>query len=192
MYSRVRPTIYQFCLQSKYNLFLLFHFPSYKYINCVVLQEILLLLRKSHKVKRYDPPSLLKVTLQAMTVYLFSIIVFIIHYFIGIAATEAIQKYQEDFITNAIMYDRYLWLVNTNFIWSILVAYIFPVSFFVYVGITIKCRGYMSSVTGRMKQLVRIQYLMIIDACCFGVLPLFLICFYVLRINISRSLYVSI
>jgi hypothetical protein len=82
------------------------------------------------------------VTLQAMAVYLFSIIAFIIQYFIGRA-----ESHQG--INRGLLQAAYL-------IWSLLVTYLFPIVFLVYVGITIKCRGYMSSVTGRMKELVRI------------------------------------
>ena len=116
-----------------------------KYLNCVVSYEILILLRNCHQGIRIDPPSLLKVTLQAMAVYMFSITVYIIHYFIGRAATEAIHFFLGKFDYH-----------DVNLIWSIFVTYLLPVAFFLYVWITIKCRGYMPSVTGRMKELVRI------------------------------------
>jgi hypothetical protein len=113
-------------------------------LNCFVSHEILILLR-GHNAIRCDPPSLLRVTLQATAVYLFSIIVFIIHYFI----TRAIFK------AYAFEGNR---LRTADLCWSLLVSYIFPISFFVYVWITIKCRGYMPSATGRMDKLVRIPF----------------------------------
>jgi hypothetical protein len=105
-----------------------------KYLNCFISHEILILLRNIHQVIRCDPPSLLKVTLQATCVYLFSIFVFTIHCVVG----------------------GYYYAVNIA--WSIMVAFLFPILFFVYVLITIKCHGYMSSVTGRMKELVSILF----------------------------------
>jgi hypothetical protein len=128
----------------------IFYFPFFlKFLNCVVAHEILILLRNIHLVIRCDPPSFLKVTLQATAVYLFSITVYFIHYFIGRAANQAYDEF---------MYDRYLWLTYANLTWSLLVTYVFPILFFVYVWITIKCRGYMPSLTGRMKELVRISF----------------------------------
>ena len=110
--------------------------------------EILILLRNSHNAIRCGPPSISKVTLQATAVYLFSIMVFIIYYSIRRAATKA--KMQDE--------DKYLRLITVNLVWSLLVTYVFPILFFVYVWITIKCRGYVPSVTGRMKELVRISF----------------------------------
>jgi hypothetical protein len=93
---------------------------------------------------RCDPPSLLKVTWQATAVYMFSIIVFISHYYIGRAARKELEVTFED----------YLWFVRANLIWTSVVIYVFPIVFFGYVWITIKCRGYMPSATGNMKELV--------------------------------------
>jgi hypothetical protein len=119
----------------------IFYFPFFlKFLNCVVAHEILILLRNIHLVIRCDPPSFLKVTLQATAVYLFSITVYFIHYFIG-----RVGRYNPKFNP-------------ANFTWSLLVTYVFPILFFGYVWITIKCRGYMPSLTGRMKELVRISF----------------------------------
>jgi hypothetical protein len=95
---------------------------------------MLILLRSCHQVIRCDPPSLLRVTLQATAVYMFSIIVFFIHFF---------------FIGRA----GYLYEA-ANFISSMIVTFLLPILFFLNVWITIMCRGYMKSVTGRMRQLV--------------------------------------
>jgi hypothetical protein len=102
-----------------------------------------MLLRKINQVIRCDPPSLLKVTLQATAVYMFSIIVFIIHYLLGRAASKAFEAKEQ----------YRFW--RANVILGCLVSYAFPILFFCYVLVTIKCRGYMPSVTGRTKQLVR-------------------------------------
>jgi len=119
----------------------IFYFPFFlKFLNCVVAHEILILLRNIHLVIRCDPPSFLKVTLQATAVYLFSITVYFIHYFIG-----RVGRNNPEFNF-------------ANFTWSLLVTYVFPILFFGYVWITIKCRGYMPSLTGRMKELVRISF----------------------------------
>jgi hypothetical protein len=50
--------------------------------------------------------------------------------------------------------DTYNRLEKAHLIWSVLVAYVFPISFSAYVFITIWLRGLMPS-EGRMKQLVR-------------------------------------
>jgi hypothetical protein len=125
--------LYQFLTVKIHAFIFLIIFFLFKYLNCVVSYEILTLLRNCHNVAGYSPPSLLKVTLQATAVYMFSIIIFIIHYFIGRSI--------------------YWW---ENLYWSIPLTYFFPIIFFIYVWITIKCRGYLSSATGSMKQLVRI------------------------------------
>ena len=117
-----------------------------KYLNCVVSYEVLILLRNSYNTTRCDPPSLVKVTLQAASVYSVAILVFIIYYFIG--REQHKSYYQGDF-------DTYRHLIDINLYWSLVVPYIFPIMFFCYVWITIWCRGYMPSATGRMKELVR-------------------------------------
>merc|ERR1712161_55332 len=61
------------------------------YLNCVVSYEMLLLLRNNNQLITHNPPSLLRVSSQAMSVYLFSIIVFIIHYFVGRAGYSRIN-----------------------------------------------------------------------------------------------------
>ena len=115
------------------------------YLNCVVSNEILTLLRDSYNVTRYNSPSYFKVSLQAATVCIFSILVFVIHYFIGRAQEKAYEI--GDF-------GQYTYLANVNFYWSIVISYIFPMIFFGYVWVTIWCRGYMKSAAGKMKQLV--------------------------------------
>jgi len=92
--------------------------------------------------------------MQATAVYLFSITVSIIHYFIGREASKELGKWRKDFIPSAS--DKYEMLKNANLIWSGVVTYAFPIIFFGYVWITIKKRGYMPSATGSMKELVRI------------------------------------
>jgi hypothetical protein len=74
------------------------------------------------------------VTLQATAVYVLSIIVFMIHYFVGRNGNRV-----------------------ANLMWSVVVTYVFPNVCFGYVWITIYCRGYIPSVTGMMKQLVGIS-----------------------------------
>ena len=64
------------------------------YLNCVVSYEMLVVLRNNSQLVTHNPPSLLKVTLQAMGVYLFSIIVFVIHFFIE---SEEIETYDDDY-----------------------------------------------------------------------------------------------
>ena len=117
-----------------------------KYLNCVVSYEVLILLRNSFNITRCDPPSLVKVTLQAALVYSVAILVFITYYVIG--RKQHTSYFQGDF-------DTYYYLKNVNLYLSLVVAYIFPIMFFGYVWITIWFCGYMPSATGRMKELVR-------------------------------------
>jgi hypothetical protein len=117
-----------------------------KYLNCVVSYEVLTLLRNSYNTTRCDPPSLAKVSLQAASVYSIAILVFIIYFVIG--KKQKKSYHQGDFRT-------YHYLNKVNLYWSLVVTYVFPIIFFGYVWITILCRGYMPSATGKMKQLVR-------------------------------------
>ena len=116
-----------------------------KYLNCVISYEVLTHLRNSYNTIRCDPPSLFKVTFQAALVYLFAIVVFIIHYVIGIEKQNRLEQGN---------FDRNEYLNNVDLYWSLVITYIFPIVFFGYVWITIWCRGYMSSATGEMKQVV--------------------------------------
>ena len=82
-----------------------------------------------------------------MVVYLFSIIVGIIFYYIQTAAWQAYAK-------NEI--DRYVYFGTVNTSWSVIVSVAIPIIFFCYVWITIWYHGYakMSSVNRAMKELV--------------------------------------
>ena len=117
------------------------------YINCFISYEILNLLRNSNNIARCRPPSLIKVTLQAIVVYIWSIIVFVAYYF-----TQKIQIQARDAGN-----DEKRKILNTvNLIWSMIVSFVIPIIFFCHIWITIWHRGYitMSSVTGTMKELV--------------------------------------
>ena len=116
-----------------------------KYLNCVISYEVLTHLRNSYNTIRCDPPSLFKVTFQAALVYLFAIVVLIIHYVIGIEKQKRFEQGN---------FDRHEYLNKVDLYWSLVITYIFPIVFFGYVWITIWCRGYMSSATGEMKQVV--------------------------------------
>ena len=117
------------------------------YINCIISYEILNLLRNSNNIARRHPPSLSKVTIQAMVVYLFSMIVGILYYYIERAAFQAYLKYD---------WDRYEYFGIANTIWSVIVVVVIPIMFFCYVWITIWYHGYVkiSSVNRGMKELV--------------------------------------
>ena len=134
------------CSSTYYYILFFLSFFSFKYLNCVISYEVLILLQNSHNATRYDPPSLVKVSLQAAIVYLFAILVFIIHYVIGRTSNKSLEQGDGD---------RFVYLNNVNFYLSLTVTYTLPIVFFSYVWITIWCCGYMPSATGRMKQLVR-------------------------------------
>ena len=97
---------------------------------------------------RHKPPSLRNVTLKAMVVYMFSIVVFAINMILEHVADE--QKYiaydfgKGDRISSAVL------------ICNILVTYVIPIGFFFYISIIIKIRNYLPSISGREKELVSI------------------------------------
>ncbi|OEU12063.1 hypothetical protein FRACYDRAFT_244269 [Fragilariopsis cylindrus CCMP1102] len=115
------------------------------YLNCVISYEVLTHLRNSYNTIRCDPPSLFKVTFQTALVYLFAIVVLIIHYVIGIEKQKRFEQGN---------FDRHEYLNKVDLYWSLVTTYIFPIVFFGYVWITISCCGYMSSATGEMKQVL--------------------------------------
>jgi len=112
------------------------------YLNAAVSYEVFLLLQNSRQVRRSDPPSIMKVSLQAAAVFCFSIIFFVIDYSFRSAATKAYDD--ED-------YERFNNL--SAIIWGIwshvfgLLAML-PIGFLGYVCIMIWCRGYMPSMNG--------------------------------------------
>ena len=122
------------------------------YLNCVVSYEILLLLRHSDHFVTHTPPSLSRVTLQAVGVYSFSVIVFFIHYFVERRSFKAEKQSYLTYSDNHLNKHDRLSLANLG--WSLIVTYAFPIVFFFYIWITIKCNGFMPSVTEKTKQLV--------------------------------------
>ena len=122
------------------------------YLNCVVSYELLVLLRNSDQFVSYNPPSLLRVTLQAVGVYLFSTIVFLTHFFIEKKAIQAYIDHEDGIWTR---------LTMANVVWSVIVSYVFPIGFFFYIWMTIRYHGYLPSVTEKTRQLVRYEYIVV-------------------------------
>ena len=97
---------------------------------------------------RHKSPSLCNVTLKAMVVYIFSIVVFAINLVLEKLVIE--KKYiQYDSKTS----DQIGLLI---LLCNILVTYTIPIGSFFYFWIMIKVRNYMPSVSGREKELVSI------------------------------------
>ena len=117
------------------------------YINCIISYEILNLLKNSNNIAKSRPPSLIKVTIQATVVYLFSIVV-------GVAVHYTTKAQDETLFMDDI--DRYNKLKIINMSWIMVVSCALPIMFFSYVWITIWYQGYvkLSSVTKGMKELV--------------------------------------
>ena len=117
------------------------------YLNCVISYELFVLLRNNERIVRHKPPTFQRVSLQAVGVYLFSIVIFCINYFVSykiygcLLQAECTEQKQHR-------------LTNGNLFWNIVVTYILPISFFFLVWITIKCRNYLPSITGKWKELV--------------------------------------
>ena len=121
------------------------------YLNCVISYELFVLLRNNERIVRHKPPTFQRVSLQAVGVYLFSVIIFCINYFISYKVYECIYLSRAectDRKTNNLTY-AFLW-------WNIVVTYILPISFFFLVWIIIKCRNYLPSITGKWKEVVSI------------------------------------
>ena len=117
------------------------------FLNCVVSYEIMLLLKNNNRVVRHQPPSLLKVTSQASAVYIFSIVVFTVTFIMAKAALKQMVD------TNEFIVGKKIFLalrITLN-----LVTYALPIGFFVSIWIIIQVRGYLPSLTGREKELVR-------------------------------------
>jgi len=115
------------------------------YLNAVVSYEVLVLLRNCHQVRSTNPPSILKVTLQAVAVYFIAIMVFIAHYYISSAADKSYRKRD---------YDTFDQLLNVNQYWSMAVTYLLPIGFVGCVCIIIWWRGFVPSASGRLKEVV--------------------------------------
>ena len=116
------------------------------YYNCVIAYEVLLLLRNSHNAKKCDPPSLRRVTLQAIAVYIFSVCVGVIHYTI----TQVVLEKAWD-NGNRLKWRRFR---RINLVWAVMVSLVCPVVFLACVTAIIWYRKYMPSATGRMRELV--------------------------------------
>jgi hypothetical protein len=116
------------------------------FLNCVVSYEIMLLLKNNNRVVRHQPPSLLRVTSQASAVYIFSIVVFTVTFFMARAALKQIVLSNNYSAGNNICIAIRITLI--------LVTYVLPIGFFVSIWIIIQVRGYLPSLTGREKELV--------------------------------------
>ena len=118
------------------------------YLNCVISYELFVLLRINDRIVRHKSPTFQRVSMQAVGVYLFSVIIFCINYFIS----YEVYGY---YLSHAEYTDQQLHrLKEANLWWNIVVTYILPISFFFLVWITIKCRSYLPSITGKWKELV--------------------------------------
>jgi len=118
------------------------------YLNAVVSYELLNLIRNAHQVRTSDQPKIFKVTLQALVVYIFAVIIFIIHYSISSAGSKAYDEMDD---TSVQMNDR-LQTAKKNL--SLVVTYILPIGFLSYVCIAIGFNsGDMTAASGRIKEL---------------------------------------
>ena len=97
---------------------------------------------------RHKPPSLRNVTLKALVVYIFSIVVFAINLILQKVVID--QKYIESDYKTSEQISHLILVCN------ILVTYTIPIGSFFYFWIMIKVRNYMPSVSGREKELVSI------------------------------------
>lgn len=118
------------------------------YLNAVISYELLNLVRNAHQVGTSDQPKIFKVTLQALAVYFFSVIVFIIHFCISSAGSKAF----DDMDDTSVQMNNRLQTAKKN--WSLVVTYILPIGFLSYVCIAIGINsGDMPAASGRNKEL---------------------------------------
>ena len=146
--------------------FIMICYTANVYINCFISYEILNLLRNSNNVARSSPPSLIKVSIQAMTAYLWSVIVSIASYFINRALFESYMN---------VNMERFNFLLKLSLSLRMSVSVVIPIMFFCYVWITIWYRGYikLSSVTRQMKELVRVSFFTFIQSTIFSYFSLY-------------------
>jgi len=142
--QKIYPVTYQFYIMSRDSVgfsITVAYTMANLYLNAVISYEVFILLRNSHKVQRHNPPSILKVTLQAAAVYCFSIILFIIDFSIGSAASKAYNEYD---------YEKFNNIDEIAEIWFSVFPLIgiLPIGFLGCVCIMIWWRGYMSSMNG--------------------------------------------
>ena len=119
-------------------------------MNSIIAYEIFILLRNNKQVVRHKPPSLRNVTLKALVVYIFSIVVFAINLILQKVVID--QKYIESDYKTSEQISHLILVCN------ILVTYTIPIGSFFYFWIMIKVRNYMPSVSGREKELVSIFF----------------------------------
>jgi len=110
------------------------------YLNAFVAYEVLTLLRNSRQVRRSNPPSISKVTLQAAAVVSFAILVSITYYFTCSAALKAENNGDYERSSN-------LDLVRIIML-NVVVLCLLPIGFFTSVCITIWRHGLMPSISG--------------------------------------------
>lgn len=118
-----------------------FYALSNLYINAIISYQVFILLRNSHQMRISNPPSLLKVTMQAAAVYFFAIIVWIVYYFIISAASKAREKGDYERAAN----------ISSAIGMFVIFLYLLLLPAFgvvVYVCIIIWRRGYMPSMNG--------------------------------------------
>ena len=117
------------------------------YLSVVLSFEIYLLLKSIGQVRRHKPPSLMKVTIHAAGVLIFSIVIFCTFFFLGQKSISELNELNND---------EGLMMNNIQMIISITVTYTIPVVSFFSILIMTKVRNYMPSLSGREKELVRI------------------------------------
>ena len=122
------------------------------YINAIVAHEVLVLLKNSFQRKHHTPPSLKKVTIQATSVFVFTIIMSLIHYFVG---TKLLSGH--DNLAGAIILELFL---------SLFVVFGIPMAYLTYVCFVIWRKELMPDVEGRLKELGACILCVVFCLCC--------------------------
>jgi hypothetical protein len=96
-----------------------------------------------------------------LIVYAFSVVIFLIHYFIGRALRYAIVEEHNK--------EKMDTLSTINLVWSLIITYVTPIGFVLYICITIFYKVYMPSASGRLKELVWYFFRIVLVFCLFWI-----------------------
>jgi hypothetical protein len=123
------------------------------YLNCLIAYELFVLFTNHHNIKRHKPPTVRAITIQAMSVYGFSLLVFC---FSMVMDTLAWNHEDKD-VTQQ--------LETSNLVVTSIITYVFPLCFFFGCWLLIKRRGYLPSAVGRKRELVLFFFRLVVLFC---------------------------
>jgi len=115
------------------------------YLNAVIAYEILALLRDCNQIRRRGPPTLKRVTFQAIVVYISATLFSVVHYHV-VQATLRSSKHHDNIIAGRLFY-------TNEFFFVMVLILLIPVGYLCYVSITIWRCGLLPFATNGMREL---------------------------------------